>query len=243
MSNLLPQFSLNSLNVYEGVWKKYNEAALRRWIWTLKDSKALLVLASLTTLVAFTQTRAWVIIRYVIALRKGPVRLPDNNNPEPLRTPSQGRAIAEALSPILDGISMLQIFVRRAFQTGTRHQDPPANLDCSVVSLWFGIFAILNIGLFVAMGVAIPWFLSDGALEMPIVRSRMIGTCANYTTIFGSSLNGIITPHLYTDAIFRQCTDQLNQGCENRYYLQQPQIHKTRPEACPFPGNICHNLR
>src|SRR5437667_7829702 len=112
MNFLLRQqdFALNTLGsyVYEGVWEKYSEPVCKRRIWTLRDWKALLVLACLAMLVAFTQARAWVLIRYIIVLWKRPVRLHDEANPEPLQHLSQGRAIIEMSSLAMNAISGLQ---------------------------------------------------------------------------------------------------------------------------------------
>src|SRR2546430_221585 len=142
MSLLQPQpdSAFNALNgsVYEGVWIRHSESVFKRRIWTVKDSKAFLILASLAMLIAFTQTRAWVLIRYFIIQRKRPVRLHDDSNPERLQYLSQGRAVMEALSSTANAILTLRILVRRAFRTGG--SEPSTHSDYSVVSPWFGIF-------------------------------------------------------------------------------------------------------
>ena len=55
----------------ERVWDKYDKPTLRRWIWTVKDPTALLILANLTLLTVITQTRIWAIARHIILTRKG----------------------------------------------------------------------------------------------------------------------------------------------------------------------------
>ena len=98
-----PNDAINVLHgyVHEGVWKKYNEPAFRRWVWTLRDSRALLVISCLALLTAFTQTRAWVIARYLIYQRKKSVRF-SNTIPDDLQSLSQGKAIVVALPSISD---------------------------------------------------------------------------------------------------------------------------------------------
>src|SRR5947207_4764332 len=94
------EFNALGRYVYEGVWGKYSEPAFQKWKWTVKDWKALLILACVAMLIAFTQTKAWVLIRYIIILRKYPVRLPQPPKPESFEHLSQGRAIAKAILSI-----------------------------------------------------------------------------------------------------------------------------------------------
>jgi hypothetical protein len=70
--------------VYAGGWNKFSSPAFQRWMWTVKDSKALLILAAVAMRVTFTQNRAWSLLRYLVLLRSKPVRLRDDTNPEPL---------------------------------------------------------------------------------------------------------------------------------------------------------------
>jgi len=85
---------------YEGVWEKYNEPLLQRWIWTLGSSQAIYVLGCFGLLITFSQARAWVLMRYFICLHKKTVRLDGDARPDPMKTLSQGAAIMD-LNPHL----------------------------------------------------------------------------------------------------------------------------------------------
>jgi hypothetical protein len=52
--------------VYEGVWSDYGEPLHSRWKWTLTNSGAICVLALITTLLACTQGRIWMILRRLV---------------------------------------------------------------------------------------------------------------------------------------------------------------------------------
>jgi hypothetical protein len=226
---------------YEGVWEKYDEPALRRWIWTVKDSTALLVLAGITLLISITQTRTWVIARYIIRTRKSiqPARLQDENSPEPLQYLSQGRAILQVLPFAGTGVSRLR---RKAFTAIRGRKVCPAEPlegNDPALSPWFGAVALLTVAVFITMGIMVPWLLTYGATEAPVVKSRATDSCLK------SEKYSYIPIRIYTppksDAIFSQCLDRLDAGCDTRFYLQQPTVLKERIEYCPFPGNICHN--
>jgi hypothetical protein len=226
---------------FEGVWEKYDEPALRRWIWTVKDSTALLVLAGLTLLISITQTRTWAIARYVIRTRKGiqPARLHDENSPEPLQYLSQGRAILQVLPFAANGASRLR---RKAF-TAVRgrkvHPAEPFELNDPAISPLFGVVALLTVAVFITMGVVVPWRITYNGTEAPVVKSRATKSCLSSDNL--SLLFTFITTPSKSDAVFSQCLDRLDAGCDTRFYLQQPTVLKERIEDCPFPGNICHN--
>jgi hypothetical protein len=224
--------------VYEGVWEKCTERSFQRWVWTLTNLKALFVLACLAVLIAFTQTRAWVLIRYVIYQMKKSVSL-DDTKPHPLQHLSQGAAIVQSLPSTADVTSTLRSLLQRTSRVLAAQRSASAESDCSAVSQWFGIFAVLNIGLFVIMGVAIPWFLSEGALGAPIVKSRMTDECLN--SVKYEHIHTIMDQLPKTDAIFQQCLDQIGGDCDAQFYLQRPQIRNARLHDCPFPSGICHN--
>lgn len=118
------------------------------------------------------------------------------------------------------------------------NQDPPTDSESLVASPWFGVFVVLYIMIFVAMGFAVPFSLADGGLETSIVRSRLTEKCLN------SHRNDSISPHEQklpkTNAVFAQCLDRLDRGCDSQYHLLQPQIQKTRPDTRPFPVDVCY---
>jgi hypothetical protein len=217
--------------VYEGLWENYSEHPLKRWTWTLSDSNALLCLACLTALIAFAQTRAWVIIRYFIYKRTKSPTLPGDHNADPRQNLSQGMAIAEALPSIKTSAKKLRDKLRR-----TPIQQV---YDCPIVSPWFGILALVNVSVFVVVSVVAPWGLSSGSLKTPIVKSKSTDACL---TSYKHELVGDLLNKLdKTDAIFQQCRNRLDDTCNKQFYLRQPQVHKQRIKTCPFPVNICHN--
>jgi hypothetical protein len=106
-----------------------------------------------------------------------------------------------------------------------------------VESPYFGIASILNFSIFLVMGVEIPWWLTEGALGTPIVKSRNTEKClkSNSTSHWVESLNRLLRAY----DIFHLCQDRLDASCDSPYYLSNPQITKTRSIACPLKGHIC----
>ncbi|OAP55568.1 hypothetical protein AYL99_10541 [Fonsecaea erecta] len=226
---------------YEGVWERHGEPAMRRRIWTVKDSDALLILAALGLFIAITQTRAWVISRYIILSRTRirPVRIPDETSPEPLLHLSQGKAVAQVLPFAANGVRKIGRKITATFRSrdaphtdGSRSNDP-------AISPLFGMVALFNVAIFVTVGVAVPWFLSFGTAETPVVRSKATGSCLKSDKV--SNLFTLVSTTTKSDAIFSQCLDRLDGGCDTPFYLQPPVVVKERLDYCPFPENICHN--
>jgi hypothetical protein len=223
---------------YVGRWQKHDEPGYRQWVWTLTNSDAIIFLAFLTILIAFAQTRSWAILRYLILQRNKSVRLDDDDHPEPLERLSQGSAIAEALYLLVQKLA--STWRCRRIRIGQHADDIHASSsEYSTVLAWFGLFASTNLVLYVAMGILIPWLLSDGALDPPFIKSRVTDSCLKaekYENIFN-----IIGQVPVTDAIFAQCYDQFEKGCDNQYYPRLPQIQYQRIDSCPFATDICYN--
>ena len=118
---------------------------------------------------------------------------------------------------------------------GPSHLSEP--WDTLVVSPWYGISAILNFILFVAMGTAIPFLLTDGSLKTPIVRSTATQDCLERAFHVGDYL----AHPPKSEAIFQQCLNALDQGCDTQFYLTPPKITSKRLDSCPFDLNICMN--
>ncbi|KAJ6033761.1 uncharacterized protein N7446_007944 [Penicillium canescens] len=89
---------------------------------------------------------------------------------------SQGKAIVEAL--------------------GAGPFRPP------IPSPWFGIFALLNLSVFLTMSVLIPWILSDKSLETPVVKSKSTDECV--TAYKYESIVPLIRNLPQTDAVLQQ---------------------------------------
>jgi hypothetical protein len=231
-------FDIQSL-VYEGVWKNHSEQPFKRWIWTLKDSKALICLACLSILIAFAQTRAWVIVRYVIYQRTKSVRLPGDNKPDDRQTLSQGEAMAEALPSIRIWAKILWCNLQQFRSTPQSRRDSVPASGSPLISPWFGTLALLNVTVFVVMGVVAPWALSNGSLETPIVTSKSTEACLAAHRY--ERIRDLIRGLTKTDAILEQCQNRLDASCNEQFYLRTPQVQKRRVETCPFPTKICHN--
>lgn len=259
-----PRFNILDY-VYEGVWKNHHDPAYRSWTWTLSDSKALLSLACLSILVAFAQTRMWVIARYVVYQRSKSPRLPDSQHVDPRLTLSQGEAIVESL-PAFITIIRKAIHRCRHVSPGHRERRDVSSIELGVssnngrascttendscaddndvfilessVSPLFGVAAIINIIIFIAMGVVIPWALSNGSLETPIVKSKVTEECLGASR---AHMIGDMWANLFqADAILQQCQNRLNDTCHSQYYLLQPKIITQRNHQCPFLGDgIC----
>lgn len=160
--------------VYEGIWKNHHETPFRKWTWTLSDSKALFSLAILSILIAFTQARTWVLVRYVLYQWKPPVRLYDPDRIDPLFELSQGTAITEAYGHIKGELGS---WIRHLRSKINGQNQTPRENNPPLVSPLFGVFALINIVIYIISGIALPWGLSGGSLETPIVKSKITSTC------------------------------------------------------------------
>ncbi|EPE32845.1 hypothetical protein GLAREA_05857 [Glarea lozoyensis ATCC 20868] len=187
----------SSPTVLTGLWEKYSETRPGRWVWTLRNSDAIIVLGCFTVLVAFSQSRSWTILRYLILLRKRSVRLDDNGvSDDALEDISQGRAITDVLPFVEYHTHRLRT---RIIETCTsrisqeRHSRP-GTPDCSVISPLFGIVAFLNIALFIFLSVAMPVLLSQGATGSALTCMFAEHTCHNNTLAYEISHRGI-TPN------------------------------------------------
>ena len=140
-----------SAGVYEGLWQNYNEPPFRRWMWTLTNSKALVVLAFFKILVTYTQTCSWALLRRAILRWKRPIRLQDESISEPLELLTQGTAIREA---IIISKKNIRRYADSLFWPSPGVGDPL--VEESLVSTWFGFFALINIALFFSTGILAP---------------------------------------------------------------------------------------
>jgi hypothetical protein len=69
------------------------------------------------------------------------------------------------------------------------------------------------------------------------VKSKITEECIK-SDMFSHFLDSV-NRETRADDIFHLCRDKLNAGCDDAYYLSDPQITKTRSIACPFTSNIC----
>jgi len=216
----------------------YNQPTFQTWKWTLGNLNGFIVLGCLGILLTFSQSRAWVVLRYLIHLRKKSIRLDGDTHSDPLEDLSQMHAIKDVVPFIKHLTSRLYITARRPFQGGLQRQVIQPQHDSPIISPLFGMTALLNAVLFVAMGVAIPCIISEGTLGAPLVKSRVNDAC-----LWGDNLARPQDPH-HTDAIFQLCDgyySNKSSDCGQKLHLQPPKIMKSRLQICPFPGNICYS--
>ncbi|KAH7068937.1 hypothetical protein BKA63DRAFT_520342 [Paraphoma chrysanthemicola] len=224
---------------YEGLWKNHNDPAFKRWTLTLSDSKALLSLACLSILIGFTQTRVWAIARYIVYQRSKSPRLDGSEGVDSRLTLSQGMAMRETLP------SIKMVVVRRFRQywrrtLSYRGEGNDTSKDDLSMSPLFGITALINVMFFLSMAVVIPWALTNGSLETPIVKSSVTEQClkAESYEMIGDFWDDL----LQADAILQQCRNRLNDTCNSRYYLREPKVASRFIDACPFLGDgVCMN--
>jgi hypothetical protein len=200
---------LRENDVYEGLWEKYNQPILRRWIWTLGNMKAIIVLGGLGLLLTFAQSRVWVTLRYLVLLWRKPVRLGGETRPEPLEHLSKGTAVVEVMPFIRYHVWTL---THRILRIQREHPESTTSRDSLVISPAFGIAALLNIGAFFTLGVAIPCLISEGMLGQALVKSKMTETClaTPYDDIFNTDVWRFANRLHETDAVFTLCEGRVN---------------------------------
>jgi hypothetical protein len=130
-----------SLTPYQYVWRDYSQPPYQSLILTLNTYENLLLLAFLSAFIAYTQTRWWIITRYLIVRILRPVQLPDPEAAASLHNLSQAKAIK------------LLIFREK-------RRDNDSMISVSPV---FGAASIFNILLFIVLGTIIPYYLTGGS--------------------------------------------------------------------------------
>ena len=139
-------------DVYQGVWRDYGLPANRGWVLTLKDNRAVALIAFITTFVAFSQSRAWEIEANIFCRLTSPkIQLTTSNNNKDVLM-SQG--------------SSIKMLVR----TLSRRQTPDVH-RFRHESPWLGLIALINIAIFITMGIILPWSISGGNNPNSLVRS------------------------------------------------------------------------
>jgi hypothetical protein len=224
--------------VYKGLWINYYAVPFWRWTLTLTDSEALVCLACISILLAFTQSRAWVLLRFAIYQKTKSPRLPDPDNMDYRQRLSQGNAVSGVLSQSKRTIKRA---LHRTKQKSSVQLDHELCIqaDDPVVPLSFGLVALFNIMFFLSMGVAIPWTLTAGSLKTPVVKSKVTEKCLEAKRY--EKLPDFFTNFPETDLFFQQCRLRHYDSCVAEAYFRRPNIHKKRTKTCPFSGDICRN--
>ena len=228
MTNYLDETPVDALHkyVYEGLWQNKNEPAYRSLIWTLSNSYAFLILAAFTLLLTLAQRQSWNLLRQVLAQWKKPVCLRDDSCSNPLEHLSQLEAIKDTTSLVITSLGNIHSRNKNALI-----------LDTPVISPYFGVLSLLNVLIFICAGVAAPFILSEGWINMPIVKSKFTEECFN--TTFLTKKRPIVSELPRVDAVFQQCRDQLGQDCVEQFYIKSPRIERARVDACPFEKEMC----
>jgi hypothetical protein len=247
----MEQFNPDFLDdrVHQGLWTRHHGPSYSSRILTLSSYNAIVVVALLAVLIQYGGARSWVIIRQAIyeglrRRKKLPLRLP-GSSPEPLRHLTPGQAIVNTFS-WAERLGRAWLRLRpqnehqHPFPTGP---SPPEHEYDPGQSPVFGTFALGNTLFFLVAGIALPYFLTEGAFGAPIVKSRPMPDCMNTDYDSSKVLNFIwyATGTQKVDSIFRECGESLNASCFRDYYMVPPNIKKRRLEYCPFPVDVCDN--
>ncbi|KAF4332665.1 hypothetical protein FBEOM_13536 [Fusarium beomiforme] len=217
--------------VQKYLWRDHGQPLQTAWQITLTDNEAIAFLALTTTLLAYTQTRAWVLARLAVIKLTRPIRLSDEDEPGSLNKLTQKDA-------------MVEMFVSAAPRVFGRYA--PRHNQMSSVSLWFGVVAMINIVIFFALSAVIPWALTGG-LETPIVQSKTWDGCHPVNGSSYSDRGGTTADRAAN--IYRRCwfnTTGILDSCgrQNGIIFDRPTMHISQDIACPFVGAACHpNVR
>lgn len=127
--------------VHQYIWQDYSLETRKNWILTLSDNEAIVLLAFVTTLLAYTQTRVWKIgLEALRTLLTPKIQLPGEDK---ISSITQGAAI---------GILFESLRKKRQGHQETMGKTSP----------WIGLFAVMNMLGFVILGIVLPWSLSGG---------------------------------------------------------------------------------
>ena len=216
--------------VYQYVWRDYGLPAYRGWILTLKDNHAIVLVAFVTTFIAYSQSRAWKVERDIFnTLFSAKVQLPITDHHQETPT-SQGEAISILIRTLLS---------QRNFEIHQFRRNSP----------WIGLIALLNLMAFVALGIVIPWSLAGGSSTSTLVRSAATSEClssdARPIPLMGHPLERVAwTTLVSADVTYRQCWlefDFRNRSCHqlDGISTRRPDLIISRVDYCPFVGNTC----
>ncbi|PMD29349.1 hypothetical protein L207DRAFT_538952 [Hyaloscypha variabilis F] len=213
--------------VYTGVWLKYDNPAKGATL-TVTNLAALFILGGIMILVAVTQSRTWIIIRYIF-------------------TKCRSLHLKDDLDDISQWVAMKiwweQVKKAPAFRRISRSDPTQQNrqlLDYHV-SPWIGLGAILNTLLFAIGGVVIPWLLADGWLGAPEVRSQQTDHCVDaWAKDIPENNTSVLSSILLSEAIWEACYGEKrsNSYCDPNFAGIEGYSLKIGTD-CPFPAPIC----
>jgi hypothetical protein len=206
--------------VYQGVWTKWDGRPWKQ-IWTVTNLESIFIIGAFAALLAVAQVRAWVIVRYLFIRYTRPNRLPDD-----LEVLSQSTALKITW----------HVFRKICGRSG--HHRNEQNWEYKLPA-WIGFWATLNILGFAMAGVMLPWFLVDGALGSPEVRSRATETC-NDSWLEGFPASFINSNLLLSSSIWDNCHEKANVDSYCDPNFKSLNFYETSLRSgCIFPQHIC----
>ncbi|CZR55567.1 uncharacterized protein PAC_05455 [Phialocephala subalpina] len=197
---------------YTGIWKYYNEPSSYHLIWTLSAAPALAVLAFFSALLAYTQTRWWILSRYLLIRSLHRFHLDDPEDSFSLWNLSQLQAI--------------QSLIGKGGRLGTM----------ITVSPWLGICSIVNLLIFTSLGALLPFYLT-GYGATPVVRAR--GDTGRDTFKDDFFTSGDFTYVYFKHCWLNSTVVDPKCGGANTLLNHRPLLSVSRDVPCPFPGNVC----
>ena len=212
--------------IYKGVWMKYDNPA-KGMTWTVTNFEALIIFAALATLFTFTQSRTWVIIRYLYG-KSRPVHIPDH-----LDEASQW----DALQGCWGFLKNTSFFRNLSNSSPTQQRRQPPSYKTSP---WIGLWATLGALVFIVGGGLISWLLADGWFSAPEVRSRLTDKCEDMWLNETIESHSIVQANANWDACF-DATDT-NSFCDPNFSGLKMFSAEISAD-CPFTTSICQKDR
>ncbi|KAJ2893400.1 hypothetical protein MKZ38_008705 [Zalerion maritima] len=212
--------------VYQGLWKAYHKPPLHQWVLTVSTKSSIFILAALAMFIGATQGRAWIIARYLVFRFNKPISLPGGEVAK-VETKSEFEAAIEAVKC---GIQR----VKRKWKKFATDAVDPAD------STWYGIAAIGLYILFAGFTTILPFWISDGTYDPPIVRSEETAECLKSDRL--RHLFDMQFRMSLADDAYIRCIGPRGMTCDETFFNTDPEPRLTieRTRSCPFPDvNIC----
>jgi hypothetical protein len=169
-----------------------------------------------SALIAYTQTKWWIITRYLLIRILRPVQLPDSGEATSLHRLSQAKAI-----------KLLILKEKR--------QD---NHSMISVSPFFGAASIFNILLFIVLGTITPYYLTDGS-GPATVRSQTTDSCNGFEAYSIGATR--LAYNFYEQCQLNPSADASICGYLMRIVNNRLQPSLTLDSQCPFAENNCEH--
>lgn len=203
---------MSSNIVHQYVWRDYSVSAYRGWILTLKDNEAIAFLAMVTTIVAYTQGRSWILLHDIF-----------------------NKLTANSVGFEISRKRMSQSEAMRAFS----RVRPPTEFP--EISPLIGVIAMANIILFVGLGIFLPYNLSGG-METPIVRSRETESCIGMESSWDMKRNNVQMADLFYQRCWYNMSEPSGScGRPDGFLNDRPKLWVSQQNECLFLGNSCNN--